>query len=245
MNYIQAMSFYPYTIFPLGDTALIVDFGNRIDKDINENVLQLFNQLKQSAHPYITDLVPAYSSLAVYYDVCAVYQKKAEDKTAFETMVEVMERVCSKEPPLAEKQSRLVEIPVCYAASYAPDLHYVSQQKNIPVESIIELHTCKRYRVYMIGFLPGFAYMGEVDERIATPRKPQPQNVPAGAVGIAGMQTGIYPLESPGGWQIVGRTPLQLFDKDREQPVLLQPGDQIQFYSITEDEFAHYQTRNS
>ena len=94
----------------------------------------------------------------------------------------------------------------------------------------------------MVGFLPGFAYMGQVDERIAVPRKPEPQNVLAGAVGIAGNQTGIYPLDSPGGWQIIGRTPMRPFDKDKEQPVVFEPGNQIKFYSITEDEFAHYQT---
>ena len=108
-------------------------------------------------------------------------------------------------------------------------------------DEIVRLHTERIYKVYMIGFLPGFAYMGEVDERIAMPRKQQPRtNVEAGSVGIAGIQTGIYPLTSPGGWQIIGKTPMKLFDKEKEDAVLLQPGDEINFYSITENEFANY-----
>jgi inhibitor of KinA len=245
MIYIQPMPFYPYSIFPLGDTALIIDFGNRIDKDINENVLRLFYQLKDGSHPFIIDLIPAYSSLAVYYDVGAVHQKKAEDQTAFEAMVEVVEKLWNHEQEVSLQPKRLIKIPVCYAAPFATDIQCIAEQKSMAVEEIIHLHTCRTYKVYMIGFLPGFSYMGEVDERIAVPRKPQPQNVQAGAVGIAGTQTGIYPLDSPGGWQIIGRTPLRLFDKEREQPVLLQPGDEIQFYSITENEFTRYQARRS
>jgi len=231
--------YHPYSVFPLGDAALIIDFGNRIDEDTNSKVLQLFHQLKNNLHPFITDLIPAYSSLTVGYDVCAVYQKKEQDKTAFETMADLVETLCATEPPIAQ-QTRLIEVPVCYAQQFASDIRYIAQQNNIAVEEIIHLHTAQTYKVFMIGFLPGFAYMGQVDERIAIPRKSQPTPVLPGAVGIAGRQTGIYPLASPSGWQIVGRTPLKLFDKDKEQPVLFQPGDEIKFYSITEDEFAHY-----
>ncbi len=234
--------YQPYSVFPLGDAALLIDFGNRIDEDINKKVLGLFHCLKKKAHPYIIDLIPAYSSLAVYYDVAAVYQKKEKDTTAFETMADLIEALSRTQEPIREEKSRTIDVPVCYAPRFATDIHYIARQKNICVEEIIQLHTAKTYRVYMIGFLPGFAYMGQVDERIAVPRKPEPQNVLAGAVGIAGPQTGIYPLDSPGGWQIIGRTPMRPFDKDKEQPVVFEPGNQIKFYSITEDEFAHYQT---
>jgi inhibitor of KinA len=130
---------------------------------------------------------------------------------------------------------------VCYGEKYAWDINEIAKEKSIPVDEIIRLHTAKKYRVYMIGFLPGFAYMGEVDEKIAIPRKAQPRtSVEGGSVGIAGMQTGIYPIDSPGGWQIIGKTPLKLFDKERDDPVLLKPGDEIEFYSITENEFSIY-----
>ena len=137
--------------------------------------------------------------------------------------------------------SRKIKIPVCFAEKYALDIDHISKEKKLPVSEIIRLHTAKKYRIYMIGFLPGFPYMGEVDGRIAMPRKAQPQTkVEAGSVGIAGMQTGIYPLDSPGGWQIIGKTPLQLFNKEKDDPVLLRPGDEIEFYPITEDEFTNY-----
>jgi inhibitor of KinA len=232
--------YHPYSIFPLGDMGLIIDFGNKIDEGINKKVLQLFHQLKKHSHSCIIDLVPAYSSLAVYYDVCAVYQKRKEDKTAFETMADLVEEWMNEEEQILPQQNRLIEVPVCYSEKFATDIQYISQQKDICVEEIVQLHASKTYRVYMIGFLPGFAYMGPVDDRIAIPRKPQPQNVAAGAVGIAGNQTGIYPLDSPGGWQIIGRTPMKLFNKNKNQPVAFEPGDEIKFYSITEDEFANY-----
>jgi inhibitor of KinA len=136
-----------------------------------------------------------------------------------------------------------MKIPVCYAKRFAPDLEELAAGKNLTVANVIHLHTASTYRVYMIGFLPGFPYMGKVDSCIATPRRSSPRTgIPAGSVGIAGQQTGIYPLSSPGGWNIIGRTPLQLFDKNRDHPVLLQPGDNITFYSITEDEFENYQS---
>ena len=230
--------YHPYTIFPLGDSALIIDFGNTIDPTINTKVLQLFHQLQRVSVSYITDLVPAYSSLAIYYDILAMPYLK--EKTAFEMVAEIVERISSAKHDIIKIESRLMEVPVCYSKQFAPDIQYIAQQKKISVEEIIFLHTSKTYRVYMIGFLPGFSYMGEVDDKIAIPRKAQPQNVMPGAVGIAGTQTGIYPLESPGGWQIIGRTPLKLFEKNRPQPVLFDPGDTVKFFSITEDEFTNY-----
>ena len=230
-----------YTIFPLGDAALTIDFGNRIDDNINSKVLQLFHRL-QHLSPFIRDVIPAYSSITVCYDVLALYTK---EKTAYQVVKEMVEPMIT-ESGEAEPVGRTIRIPVCYAARYAPDLEELARQKNLSIDEVIRLHTATMYRVYMIGFLPGFAYMGKVDERIATPRKSQPRTaVPAGAVGIAAEQTGIYPLTSPGGWNIIGQTPLPLFDKEKEPAVRLQPGDQISFYTITEDEFTNYQGRHS
>ena len=233
-----------YAVFPLGDTALIIDFGNRVDEGINERVLRLFQRLRKAAHPHVTDLVPAYSSLTVYYDVTAVYQHKDQDKTAFETMAEWIEQIDQTEEEISTG-NRVIEVPVCYAPCFAADLPYIAEQKRLKPEEVVHCHISRIYRVFMIGFLPGFAYMGEVDEKISVSRKQQPRKVAAGSVGIAGRQTGIYPLESPGGWQIIGRTPLRLFEKEREKPVLFESGDAIKFYSITEDEYKDYQSRYS
>jgi inhibitor of KinA len=136
--------------------------------------------------------------------------------------------------------SRKIRVPVCYDDAFGPDLAAVATAHGLPVPEVIDLHTSRPYYVYLIGFLPGFAYMGSVDERIATPRRSSPRTmVAAGSVGIAGEQTGIYPFDSPGGWQLLGRTPLRLFDASRSEPALLQPGDEVQFYPI---DIAEYNT---
>ena len=234
--------FQPYSIFPLGDSALTVDFGNIISEDINQKVLRLFHHLKSVADETIIDLVPAYSSLTIYYDVLSFYSTR---QTAFENMADRLEELFSQALSIAEEKNNFFEIPVCYSKKFAIDIQYLSQQNEIPVEEIIHIHTSKAYKVYMLGFLPGFTYMGEVDDRIAIVRKPTPIKLFAGAVGIAGKQTGIYPLESPGGWQIIGRTPVKVFNKENKNPVLFQPGDEVKFYPVTEHEFENYKARRT
>jgi len=144
--------------------------------------------------------------------------------------------------PVAAQQNNgsLVKIPVCYDTFFAPDLESLAESKGMSSGELVQLHLSKPYRVYMLGFLPGFAYLGQVDDKLATPRKPQPVEVAAGSIGIAGYQTGIYPMVSPGGWHIIGRTPVHLFDTDKENPALLKPGDSVQFVSITLHEFENY-----
>jgi inhibitor of KinA len=139
-----------------------------------------------------------------------------------------------------EEAARIVDIPVCYEEKFAPDIEQLAKEKNISVEEVIRIHSSKQYRVYMLGFLPGFSYMGEGDEKISISRKSQPVMVAAGSIGIAGRQTGIYPLTSPGGWQIIGRTPLKLFDAKRKESTLLKAGDIVQFISISKNEFESY-----
>lgn len=235
--------YHPYTMFPLGDSALTIDFGNSIDDETNQKVLQLYHQIKDARIPYVSDLVPAYSSLTVYYDVISNYSTQ---HSAFEVMSELIENITEEKPKSTKTTNRIIDIPVCYETKYALDIYEIARQKNLAPEEIIAIHTSKTYRVYMLGFIPGFSYMGLVDEQIAVARKTEPRlNVEAGSVGIAGRQTGIYPLNSPGGWQIIGRTPLQLFNKDRAQPVLFEPGDEVKFYSITEDEFEDFKKRYS
>ena len=231
---------HPYQITSLGDAALLVQFGNTIDEGINQKVLHLFRKLQALQLPYITDVVPAYSSLAVYYDVYQLLQKEKGFK-AFEFVAQLLKNILHQ-PTAEEVQSgNAIEIPVCYAPAWAPDIEAVALQKNLSIEDVISLHTTPQYTVYMIGFLPGFAYMGKVDNRIAVERHAQPRlQIEAGSVGIAGLQTGIYPLASPGGWQIIGRTPLSLFQKEQPNRVRLQPGDKVQFYAVTENEFKNY-----
>lgn len=234
----------PFTIFPLGDSALVISFGNVIDENTNKKVLALFHSIKGLAINGVQDVIPAYSSLAVQYDVITVRQKSTDNKNAFKIMRKIITKII-EENHLSERYdmlpSRKIKVPVCYAVKYAPDMHQISLEKKLTAAEIIQLHTGKKYRVYMIGFLPGFAYMGEVDDKIAIPRKQQPRlNVASGSVGIAGKQTGIYPLPCPGGWQIIGKTPLKLFDRRSDDPILFQPGDEVEFYSISEDEFTNY-----
>jgi inhibitor of KinA len=232
------MNLEKFKISRLGDTAIILNFGDKMDETLNSRVLQLFKFIKTLQLPFVKDVIPAYSSLTIYYDLLIL--RNAVNKSSVEIFIHQIEKLNEKQFT-DSTPSRKIKIPVCYADKYAPDLKDISEAKNLSVEDVILLHTEKIYRVYMIGFLPGFAYMGQVNEKISMPRKEQPRtNVEAGSVGIAGLQTGIYPFDSPGGWQIIGKTPLQLFNKEKNDPVLLQPGDEIEFYSIKENEFTNY-----
>jgi inhibitor of KinA len=230
-----------YHFFPLGDSGVLIDFGNEIDTTINQQVLTLF-ELLQTAHlPWITDLVPAYSSLAVFYDCRRLATPSKKEPIHYEQAVKQLQPFLQTVANCLSKLRRQLRIPVCYETMHAPDLEGVAKQSGLSVEEVIGLHTSAAYQVYMIGFLPGFAYMGEVPERIAVPRRSEPRSkVPAGSVGIAGRQTGIYPFDSPGGWQLIGKTPVSLFQKKETSPTLFQPADEVIFYPITANEFTHY-----
>jgi inhibitor of KinA len=231
--------FPAYRIFPLGDSAITIDFGNSINEDINRLVIQLFRDFSENPVPLMIEAVPAYSSLTVYYDLFAA-SKQIEPGRVQEWMIGEIKLRLVKEPPTIADETRLIRIPVCYEKEFAPDMDFLSARNHVSTEDIIRLHTAKTYHVYMLGFLPGFSYLGEVDEAIAINRKPQPVPVAPGSVGIAGRQTGIYPFHSPGGWQVIGRTPLRLFDSGNNPPTLLQAGDKVQFFSISRHEFANY-----
>lgn len=234
-----------YKISPLGDAALAVDFGNIISHTINDVVISLFKKLQQQPIEGMMEAVPAYSSITIYYDVVSIHKKKPEEKTVFDWMKNKVQDFLDKELEVYQYEKRLVTIPVCYENEFATDMNWIIDKLKITWEELIQIHTSKHYRVYMLGFVPGFAYMGEVDDTIALPRKQQPTNVIAGSVGIAGKQTGVYPLDSPGGWQIVGRTPLKFFNKENKEPTLLQAGDSVKFISISKDEFENIKSRNT
>jgi inhibitor of KinA len=256
----------PYRIFPLGDTAVTIDFGNVINEKINKEVLALFHQLQSDPLPGMIEAVPAYSSLTIYYDVYGTNKNIPADRSVYEYISGQLNERLKEALPETDIASRLVTIPVCYEKEFAPDIEILAKEKNISVGEVISIHTSGQYRVYMLGFLPGFSYLGEVDERIAMPRKLQPVTVAAGSIGIAGKQTGIYPLVSPGGWQIIGKTPLKLFETSpipiaigtspaapsaslwrpmeerayEDSICLLHPGDTVQFISISKNEFENY-----
>ncbi|WP_099211594.1 5-oxoprolinase subunit PxpB [Thermococcus henrietii] len=211
---------------PLGDSALLVSFGEVIDEETNDRVHALAGAIEKANFEWLIEVVPAYSSLAVIYDPGLI------DFEGVKRAIQGLEFSAEK------FEGRLVEIPVLYGGEHGPDLEFVAEYNGLTPEEVIEIHSKPVYRVYFLGFLPGFAYLGGMDERIETPRLEKPRlKVPAGSVGIAGKQTGIYPLESPGGWRLIGRTPLRLFNPSKEPPTLLRPGDRVKFAPIGEEEF--------
>jgi inhibitor of KinA len=231
---------HPFSIFPLGDSALVVELGTDMDAATSQRTLQLFRQLQQHPLPGVLNLVPAYASLSVFYDPVQIRRQGLREGSAFEQVAAWIEGL--PVGTMQDKDGKDLRIPVCYGSNWGPDLEELAAFAGLPAGEVVRLHHQSTYRVYMIGFLPGFPYLGEVDPRIAMPRKERPRlSVAAGSVGIAGGQTGIYPFDSPGGWQIIGRTPLSMFDADQENPALLSPGMTVEFYPITPDEFAHYQ----
>jgi len=231
-----------YHMYPCGDHALTIEWGNAIDVTVNKTVMALFALLKEANVTGIKDVIPAYNTVTVVYDM-PFLKKQVATTTVYEWMSRQVGKCIDNAKTDTEKAARLVRIPVCYDLSLAPDLSSLAAEHSISTDEVIKLHTGKYYRVYMIGFMPGFAYMGSVDEKIITARRSNPRTlVPAGSVGIAGEQTGIYPFDSPGGWQLIGQTPVKMFDAQKEEPCYLQPGDEVQFYSITTEEFQNIQS---
>ena len=219
----------------LGDRALLVILGKGIDPGVNDQVHKLAALLRGRRLPGVHDLVPAYATIAVHYDPAAWSGGKVPPHEALRREILRLWKSAGSAPL---PNPRLVEIPVCYGGAFGPDLAEVAALCALSEEEVVTRHTAVSYRVYMIGFSPGFAYLGGLDATIAAPRRATPRTaVPAGSVGIAGMQTGIYPLASPGGWQIIGRTPEHLFLPAQEHPCLLNPGDRLRFVPIDAEAF--------
>ena len=222
----------PYSFKPLGERGVLVDFGNRIDSELNRRVHGMCRWIEQHPFPGFIETIPAYSSLAVFYDPVAVIAG-GKGKSPFDVVCDSLRPADYQ--PASWKEGQLIRIPVLYDG---PDLATVATDHGMSASELIGIHSASVYYAYMIGFLPGFAYLGEVDECIASPRRSSPRkSVPAGSVGIAGRQTGIYPMDSPGGWQLIGRTPLRMFDPLRKQPCLILAGDRVQFEAISQDQY--------
>lgn len=236
-----------YSIFPLGDSAITIDLGNCIDEQLNRRALVIHDWLQSHRLPGIQDIVVAYSSVSIYYDPTAVRAGGSDGfPGVYHRLQQLMERALEETTgkpdslPGAPGQGHQFRIPVCYEKAYAPDLDWVAGEKGLSPGEVIGLHSSVLYRVYMVGFLPGFPYLGKTDARLEVPRKSQPTPVKAGGVGIAGLQTGIYSLNSPGGWRIIGQTPVALFNPNADPPIHLQTGDRVQFYPISESEFRNW-----
>lgn len=209
---------------PLTDSALLLELGDSIDPILNRRAHALAAALLSSGLPGLGTPVPGYASLLVPYDPA---------KIDFSTLSDWLYANIDTIEALPQVQARVVEIPVQYGGANGPDLDFVAAHNGLTPDEVIAIHCASLYPVYFMGFAPGFPYLGGLDARIATPRLPSPRTrVPAGSVGIAGAETGIYPLETPGGWRIIGRTGLLLFDPQREPPFLLAPGDWIQFFAL-------------
>lgn len=216
-------------IYPLSETALVIEFGDSIDDTVNQQVLDLDKQLQQKTFPGFIETVPAYTTLTIYYQ---------PESSPFDFVKDHVAALLNKVLINATNDQNIISIPVCYDDAFGYDLEFIATTHKRSKEEVIHIHQQGNYKVYMMGFLPGFAYMGPVDDAIAMPRKSTPRgNIEEGSVGIAGKQTGIYPLASPGGWQIIGRTPLCLFDIQKQDPFLFKTGDHVRFYSISKEEF--------
>ena len=230
-------------IRPLGDSALVIQLGDGISPSIHEKVRNLSNLLEKEPFTGLIESVPSYNSLTIYYNPVAVYLSST-DKEALSPYKKVSAFILALIGKLGTNETpeqRLLTIPVLYGGEFGPDLEYVASYHGLSVEKVVQIHSSNDYLVYMIGFAPGFPFMGGLDERIATPRKDSPRlAIAPGSVGIAGKQTGIYPLETPGGWQIIGRTPVDLFLPELSPPTMLQSGDRIRYVPITLEECAAY-----
>ncbi|WP_276485419.1 5-oxoprolinase subunit PxpB [Paraflavitalea pollutisoli] len=217
-------------IFSLGDGAVTIDLGNQLSEALNGKVLAMNQWLRQ--HPFTgqKDIITAYSSLTLVFDPTLIKAHYRPAHTIFEWVRDQLLDAYHQSGATVSQAPVRHQIPVFYGGNDGPDLAALAAAKGMRAEELIHIHTATVYRVYMIGFLPGFAYLGEVDPLIAQPRKEKPVPVAAGSIGIAGSQTGIYPLPSPGGWNIIGRTPLQMFNPQSQFPVLLKAGDEVVFY---------------
>lgn len=214
----------------LGDRAVVVELGDGIDDETFDRVQALSQSLARASIPGVVEHVPAYTTVTIYYD---------PSRASYADVCSAVEQLRPEVAGSEKVTARTVVIPVCYGGEFGVDLAHVAAHHGLTADEVIAIHSGAAYRVSMLGFAPGFAYLGGMPERIATPRRDTPRlKTPAGSVGIAGSQTGIYPLETPGGWQIIGRTPLQLFRPTENPPTLLSPGDAVRFRPIISEEFA-------
>ncbi len=232
-------------ITPLGDTALVLEVGDVIDEPTHRRVQAAWRALAAAPLPAVSELVPAYTTVTVFYDPWAAVQAGAPELGITDWLADKLRDRLKNPPKLEKTKPRLVEIPVCYGGEFGPDLGRVAAQAKLPPEEVIKRHGQAEYLVHLIGFAPGFPYLGGLPKELHTPRHTKPRMaVPPGSVGIGGAQTGIYPLATPGGWNLIGRTPLRIFRPEQHPPVLLTAGDRVKFRAITPAEYAQQEEKS-
>jgi inhibitor of KinA len=228
----------PFHCYSLSEGAITVEFGVKISDHLLAAVTNFNDLLLQSPFPGFISTIPAYATLTLFYDPMITVYSSLTGIDCFEKVSGYITRLMINLKNADAKAGNMITIPVCYGGAYGPDLAAIASERKISVDNIVHLHSNCVYKVFMIGFLPGFAYLGGMAPQLAMPRKTTPRKVvPAGAVGIAGQQTGVYPLESPGGWQLIGQTPVNLFNIKNSPPALLKAGDRVIFKPISVDEF--------
>lgn len=221
-------------ILTAGDSSLLIEFGQEISPEINRKITATVQLMKKQQIEGVVDIIPAFCSLLINYNPRVI---------SYDELKSRMQGLVKVDAKAEQGKKRVFEIPVCYGGKYGPDLNAIAEHAGLTPEEVIEIHSSRDYLIYMLGFLPGFTYLGGLDERIHTPRLANPRvKISAGSVGIGGSQTGIYPLDSPGGWQLMGMTPVKTYDPERETPILVEAGDYIRFVPVTEEEFLRIKT---
>lgn len=216
-------------ILTAGDSSLLIQYDSVIDPEVNARIAATVRLMREQHIEGVVDIIPAFCSLLINYDPRVI---------SYDEMRTRMERILSVEVAAGERKKKIYELPVCYGGEFGPDLGTIAEHAGLSEQEVIDIHTSTDYLIYMLGFLPGFTYLGGLDERIHTPRLANPRvRIPAGSVGIGGSQTGIYPMDSPGGWQLMGMTPVRTYDPDREVPILVEAGDYIRFVQVDRAEY--------
>lgn len=216
-------------ILTAGDASLLVEFGKEINPDINRKIAATVQLMREQHIEGVVDVIPSFCALLINYDPRVIGYEEIKSRIKDLLRIEIK---------AGEERKKVFEIPVCYGGEFGPDIATIAEHAGLSEQEVIELHSSRDYLIYMLGFLPGFCYLGGLDERIFTPRLASPRlKIDAGSVGIGGSQTGIYPLDSPGGWQLMGKTPVKTYDPDREVPILFEAGNYIRFVPVSEEEF--------
>lgn len=220
-------------ISQISEVSALIEFGSEISEDINKRIRTFCTYLDEHPFKGMVEYVPAFASVSVIYNPLDI---KCE--SSYEVVKSILEDILFNLDFSCMDEEHIVEIPVCYGGEFGPDIEHVAKINNLTVDEVIKIHQDGKYLVYMIGFAPGFPYLGGMSDKIAAPRRESPRTaIPKGSVGIAGMQTGVYPIETPGGWQLIGRTPIKMFDLNKDTKSLLKPGDIAKFYPISYEEY--------
>lgn len=229
---------------PLGDNALMLEVGDVIDEPTHRRVQEAWRVLAAAPLPGVIELVPAYTTVTLFYDPALAVRAGAAEHDIFEWLVAQVKERLDHPPKMEKTKGCTVEIPVCYGGEFGPDLGLVAKQAKLSPEEVVKRHAKPEYLVYLVGFAPGFPYLGGLPKELETPRHAKPRMVvPPGSVGIGGAQTGIYPLATPGGWNLIGRTPEKIFRPAEHPPVLLRAGDRVKFKAISPEEFAQLEAK--